>query len=135
MVTTKPPDSGRAPRRGRNPPRRSICAGHRAGYDHHPSPTKGISRAFDSQEATQRLMKQIAADGTNRVRLDAEHLGRLRSRATARWRPARAPVGAPRERDLRHDRRRRGRDRDGDRTGLRSQAPGSGVTGGKMTAF
>jgi eukaryotic-like serine/threonine-protein kinase len=29
-----------------------------------PSPTKGISRAFDSQEATQRLMRQIAADGT-----------------------------------------------------------------------
>jgi serine/threonine-protein kinase len=29
-----------------------------------PSPTKGISRAFDSQEATQRLMKQIGADGT-----------------------------------------------------------------------
>jgi serine/threonine-protein kinase len=28
------------------------------------SPTKGISRAFDSQEATQRLMKQINADGT-----------------------------------------------------------------------
>jgi serine/threonine-protein kinase len=29
-----------------------------------PSPTKGISRAFDSQEATQRLMRQIGADGT-----------------------------------------------------------------------
>jgi serine/threonine-protein kinase len=29
-----------------------------------PSPTKGISRAFDSQEATQRLMRQISADGT-----------------------------------------------------------------------
>jgi serine/threonine-protein kinase len=28
------------------------------------SPTKGISRAFDSQEATQRLMAQIGADGT-----------------------------------------------------------------------
>jgi serine/threonine-protein kinase len=28
------------------------------------SPTKGISRSFDSQEATQRLMKQINADGT-----------------------------------------------------------------------
>ncbi|HEY6240190.1 MAG TPA: serine/threonine-protein kinase, partial [Burkholderiales bacterium] len=28
------------------------------------SPTKGISRAFDSQEATQRLMRQIGADGT-----------------------------------------------------------------------
>ena len=28
------------------------------------SPTKGISRAFDSQEATQRLMRQISADGT-----------------------------------------------------------------------
>jgi hypothetical protein len=27
-------------------------------------PTKGLSRAFDSQEATQRLMRQIAADGT-----------------------------------------------------------------------
>jgi serine/threonine protein kinase len=29
-----------------------------------PSPTKGISRAFDSQEATQRLMRTIGADGT-----------------------------------------------------------------------
>src|SRR5207247_10461605 len=29
-----------------------------------PSPTKCISRAFDSQEATQRLMRQIGADGT-----------------------------------------------------------------------
>jgi len=29
-----------------------------------PSPTKGISRAFDSQEATQRLMRQSARDGT-----------------------------------------------------------------------
>src|SRR6266481_5361357 len=29
-----------------------------------PAPTKGISRAFDSQEATQRLMRQIGADGT-----------------------------------------------------------------------
>src|SRR3979490_880082 len=29
-----------------------------------PSPTKGISRAFDSQGATQRLMRQIGADGT-----------------------------------------------------------------------
>ncbi len=29
-----------------------------------PSPTKGISRAFDSQEATQRLMRQIGEDGT-----------------------------------------------------------------------
>jgi eukaryotic-like serine/threonine-protein kinase len=29
-----------------------------------PPPTKGISRAFDSQEATQRLMRQIGADGT-----------------------------------------------------------------------
>ena len=29
-----------------------------------PSPTKGISRAFDSQEATQRLLRQIGADGT-----------------------------------------------------------------------
>ncbi|HTF13874.1 MAG TPA: serine/threonine-protein kinase, partial [Burkholderiales bacterium] len=29
-----------------------------------PSPTKGISRAFDSQEATQRMMRQIGADGT-----------------------------------------------------------------------
>ena len=28
------------------------------------SPTKGLSRAFDSQEATQRLMRQIGADGT-----------------------------------------------------------------------
>lgn len=28
------------------------------------SPTKGVSRAFDSQEATQRLMRQIGADGT-----------------------------------------------------------------------
>ena len=28
------------------------------------SPTKGISRAFDSQEATQRLMRQISSDGT-----------------------------------------------------------------------
>src|SRR5262245_15264646 len=28
------------------------------------SPTKGISRAFDSQEATQRLMAQIGADGS-----------------------------------------------------------------------
>ena len=28
------------------------------------SPTKGISRAFDSLEATQRLMRQIGADGT-----------------------------------------------------------------------
>jgi serine/threonine protein kinase len=28
------------------------------------APTKGISKAFDSQEATQRLMKQINADGT-----------------------------------------------------------------------
>jgi serine/threonine-protein kinase len=28
------------------------------------APTKGISRAFDSQEATQRLMQQINADGT-----------------------------------------------------------------------
>jgi serine/threonine-protein kinase len=28
------------------------------------SPTKGISRAFDSHEATQRLMAQIGADGT-----------------------------------------------------------------------
>jgi serine/threonine-protein kinase len=28
------------------------------------SPTKGISRAFDSQEATQRLMRQIGEDGT-----------------------------------------------------------------------
>ena len=28
------------------------------------SPTRGISRAFDSLEATQRLMRQIAADGT-----------------------------------------------------------------------
>jgi serine/threonine protein kinase len=27
------------------------------------SPTKGISRAFDSQEATQRLMRQVGADG------------------------------------------------------------------------
>jgi len=29
-----------------------------------PTPTKGISRAFDSLEATQRLMRQIGADGT-----------------------------------------------------------------------
>jgi serine/threonine-protein kinase len=29
-----------------------------------PTPTKGVSRAFDSQEATQRLMRQIGADGT-----------------------------------------------------------------------
>ena len=28
------------------------------------SPTKGLSRAFDSQEATQRLMRQISTDGT-----------------------------------------------------------------------
>jgi len=28
------------------------------------TPTKGISRAFDSQEATQRLMRQMGADGT-----------------------------------------------------------------------
>jgi serine/threonine-protein kinase len=29
-----------------------------------PTPTKGVSRAFDSQEATQRLMRLIGADGT-----------------------------------------------------------------------
>jgi len=29
-----------------------------------PAPTKGISRAFDSQEATARLMRQIGVDGT-----------------------------------------------------------------------
>lgn len=29
-----------------------------------PAPTKGISRAFDSHEATSRLMRQISADGT-----------------------------------------------------------------------
>jgi len=29
-----------------------------------PTPTRGISRAFDSQEATQRLMRQIGSDGT-----------------------------------------------------------------------
>src|SRR2546428_11107039 len=31
-----------------------------------PSPTKGISRAFDSQEATSRLMRQLGADGAPR---------------------------------------------------------------------
>src|SRR5213594_3642751 len=32
-----------------------------------PSPTKGISRAFDSQEATSRLMRQLGADGINEL--------------------------------------------------------------------
>src|SRR6266852_1086446 len=31
-----------------------------------PSPTKGVSRAFDSQEATARLMRQLGADGAPR---------------------------------------------------------------------
>src|SRR5438552_7849263 len=32
-----------------------------------PSPTKGISRAFDSQEATSRLMRQLGADGIHEL--------------------------------------------------------------------
>jgi len=40
------------------------AAGQEASGEIVSSPTKGISRAFDSLEATQRLMRQIAADGT-----------------------------------------------------------------------
>jgi serine/threonine-protein kinase len=32
-----------------------------------PSPTKGLSRAFDSQEATSRLMRQLGADGIHEL--------------------------------------------------------------------
>jgi len=32
-----------------------------------PSPTKGLSRAFDSQEATSRLMRQLGADGVHEL--------------------------------------------------------------------
>src|SRR5258705_7270761 len=62
MATTKPPV---APLTAAQPAGANLPA-QDAGHDTTtiPSPTKGISRAFDSQEATQRLMKQIGADGT-----------------------------------------------------------------------
>ena len=61
LVTTKPPIP-MAPVTAAAP----MVADRQAGEESAPSvsPTKGISRAFDSQEATQRLMRQIGADGT-----------------------------------------------------------------------
>jgi len=58
LVTTKPPVPVGAGAPAKLAPQESEEAAAA------PSPTKGISRAFDSQEATQRLMRQIGADGT-----------------------------------------------------------------------
>jgi serine/threonine protein kinase len=44
-----------------------------------PGPTKGISRAFDSHEATARLMRQIGADGTAEFVLSPFSTSALRS--------------------------------------------------------
>ncbi|HZE10348.1 MAG TPA: serine/threonine-protein kinase [Burkholderiales bacterium] len=64
MVTTKPPIPAALLAAAKPAP--AAPSAQDTGQDTTtiPSPTKGISRAFDSQEATQRLMKQIAADGT-----------------------------------------------------------------------
>ncbi len=45
-----------------------------------PTPTKGLSRAFDSHEATARLMRQIGADGTEQFVASPFSTGALRSR-------------------------------------------------------
>jgi hypothetical protein len=44
-----------------------------------PPPTKGISRAFDSHEATSRLMRQISADGTEEFVVSPFSTSALRS--------------------------------------------------------
>src|SRR5262249_7596647 len=61
-TTTKPIPV--APLTAAQPAPAAVAADGAAEDSAAPSPTKGISRAFDSQEATQRLMKQIGADGT-----------------------------------------------------------------------
>jgi eukaryotic-like serine/threonine-protein kinase len=57
-----------------------------------PSPTKGISRAFDSQEATQRLMRQIAADGTTEF-VSTRSMSTGTAIARDRLRPGERPWG------------------------------------------
>jgi serine/threonine-protein kinase len=59
LVTTKPPV---APLIAATPAPAEVLAPEAS--QESSGPTKGLSRAFDSQEATQRLMRQIAADGT-----------------------------------------------------------------------
>jgi len=80
------------------------------------SPTKGISRAFDSQEATQRLMRQIGADGTmefvSTKSISATSISRDRALAPA------SLSGAARNHDLRGNGRRRADRRDGDRAAV-----------------
>jgi len=68
---------------------------HDSGEDGTPSfsPTKGISRAFDSQEATQRLMRQIGADGTPEFVSTKSFSATAISRSRA-LRPAERPWGA-----------------------------------------
>ena len=60
LVTTKPPV---APLIAAAPAPAEVVVAPEAAQESS-GPTKGLSRAFDSQEATQRLMRQIGADGT-----------------------------------------------------------------------
>jgi len=55
------------------------------------SPTKGISRSFDSQEATQRLMRQIGEDGT--MEFVSTRSGSETGLARDRLRPGERPWG------------------------------------------
>ena len=63
LVTTKPVPAVPAAAASPMPPKPSVVetSDEMASAQ---SPTKGISRSFDSQEATQRLMRQIGEDGT-----------------------------------------------------------------------
>jgi len=97
-----------------------------------PSPTKGISRAFDSQEATQRLMRQIGADG-RRVRFDKSISGTSISRDRALRRDS--VRGTARKRDLRRNGGRGAGPCDDDRPGVSAAPRRRPARGGKMTVF
>ena len=57
-----------------------------------PSPTKGISRAFDSQEATSRLMRQLGADGIHEL-VSTKSFSRSSIVRTRSFRPGEYPWG------------------------------------------
>ncbi|HUL91231.1 MAG TPA: serine/threonine-protein kinase [Burkholderiales bacterium] len=90
LMTTKPMPV--APLTAAQPAAAALPLGE-TGEDTAPalSPTKGISRAFDSQEATQRLMRQISADGTTEFVSTRSMSSTVVSRD--RLRPAERPWG------------------------------------------
>src|SRR5229473_1972149 len=57
-----------------------------------PTPTKGISRAFDSQEATSRLMRQLGADGAPQF-VSTKSFSPTSTARTKSFRPGERPWG------------------------------------------